>query len=159
MKMVCDESRISNKHFINDLSFKLNIKQNKIRLPKTSLLPHRFKVPCSQSIGPKNSRISKDTIKYLSVKIGKTKKLFMAPILKESYMEGGGKKAHTGTYTFLSREYALRSLLCPEFKHGKEISGLRKCVHHLPFSTLLREMIEKQPPNSRNLATYQLIIW
>lgn len=82
MKRVYDESRISNKHFINDLSFKLNIKQNKIRLPKTSLLPHRFKVPCSQSIRPKNSKISKDAIKYLSVKVGKTTKLFMAQILK-----------------------------------------------------------------------------
>lgn len=88
MKRVCDESRISNKHFINDLSFKLNIKQNKIHLPKTSLLPYRFKVPCSQSIGTKNSKFSKDAMKYLSVKVGKTEKLFMAQILKWSHFEG-----------------------------------------------------------------------
>lgn len=92
MKRVCDESRIPNKHFINDLSFKLNIKQNKIHLPKTSLLAYRFKVPCSQSIGAKNSKIFKDAINYLSAKVGKTEKLFMAKILKESYFEGGEGK-------------------------------------------------------------------
>lgn len=104
MKRVCDESRISNKHFINGLSFKLNIKQNKIRLPKTSLLLHRFKVPCSQSIGSKNSKFSTDAIKYLSVKVDKTEKLFMAQILKLSHFEGrGGEKAHIRNYTFLAR--------------------------------------------------------
>lgn len=82
MKRVCDESGISNKHFINDSPFKFNIKQNKIHLPKTSMALRRFKVPCSQSIGPKNSKICKDAIKYLSPDTGKAEKLCMTQIFK-----------------------------------------------------------------------------
>lgn len=134
MKRVCDESRISNKHFINDLSFNLNIKQNKIRLPKNSLLPRRFKVPCSQSIGPKNSKISRDAIKYLSGKIGKTENLFMAQILKQSHNEGGGEKKHMLGTTYFSLGHILSdSTCCLDFKNGKGLTGLRKYIHNQDF--------------------------
>lgn len=99
MEMVCDESGIPNKHFINDLSFKLNIKQNKIHLAKTSMPPCRFKVSCSQSIGPKNSKASKDAVKYLSAEVGGIEKLFMGQILKESHFGGGGETEHVENTT------------------------------------------------------------
>ena len=134
MKRVCDESRISNKHFINDLSFKLNIKRNKIRLPKNSLLPHRFKVPCSQSIGPKNSKISRDAIKYLSGKIGKTENLFMAQVLKQSHIEGGGKKSICWELHISLQDIILSdSPCCLDFKNGKGLTGLRKYIHNQDF--------------------------
>lgn len=53
MKRVCDESRISNKHFINDLSFKLNIKQNKIRLPRPLCFLTDLKSPALNQLGPR----------------------------------------------------------------------------------------------------------
>ena len=134
MKRVCDESRISNKHFINDLSFKLNIKQNKISLPKNSLLPHRFKIPCSQSIGPKNSKISRDTIKYLTGKIGKTENLFMAQILKQSHIEGGGKKSICWELHISLQDIILSdSPCCLDFKNGNGLTGLKKYIHNQDF--------------------------
>ena len=90
MERVCDESGIPNKHFINDLSFKLNIKQNKTHLAKMAMPLCRFKVPCSQSAGPKNSKTSKDIIKYLSAEVGEIEKLFMVQIRKESHFGAEG---------------------------------------------------------------------
>ena len=136
MKRVCDESRISNKHFINDLSFKLNIKQNKIRLPKNSLLSRRFKVPCSQSIGPKNSKISRDAIKYLSGKIGKTENLFMAQFWNSHTMKGEGKKAYVGNYIFLSRTYTLRFPLLSRLQKWEGTHRLEKVYSQPGFLPL-----------------------
>lgn len=148
MKRVCDESRISNKHFINYLSFKLNIKQNKIHLPKTSLLPHRFQVPCSQSIGSKISKFSKDAIKYLSAKVGRTEKLFMyGPNFEIVTLRKGRRKRCAWRMTYFSPGHMLPGPpYCLAFKNGKKIIGLRKCIHHWVFYLLfqtLREMMEK----------------
>lgn len=107
MERVRDESGIPNKHFINALSFKLNIKQNKIHLAKTSMPPCRFKVPCSQSIGPKNSKTSKDAVKYLSAEVGEIEKLFMGQILEKSHFGGGGETVHVEYITCYTHDYQL----------------------------------------------------
>lgn len=47
-----------------------------------------------------------------------------------------------------------------EFKNRKEITGLREYVRNWvfnPFFRNTRERMEKQPPNSSKLATYQPI--
>lgn len=44
-----------------------------------SLLPRRFNVPCSQSIGPKNSKSLETQSNIYQGKIGKTERLIYGP--------------------------------------------------------------------------------
>lgn len=125
MERVGDESGIPNKHFINALSFKLNIKQNKIHLAKTSMLPCRFKVPCSQSIGPKNSKTFKDAVKYLSAEVGEIEKLFMGQILEKSHFWGERETVRVEYTTCFSWAHAHMTpapSFCGEFKGGSVLS-------------------------------------
>lgn len=132
-----DESGIPNKHFINALSFKLNIKQNKIHLAKTSMLPCRFKVPCSQSIGPKNSKTSKDAVKYLSAEVGEIEKLFMGQILEKSHFGGGGETVRVEYATCFSRARMRTTPVpsfCGEFNGGRVL----KSAGCFPLSSEMR---------------------
>lgn len=78
----------------------------------------------------------------------------MAQILKQSHIEGGGKKHMLGTTYFFQDIYS--QIFLSRLQNGKGLTGLRKYIHNQDFYSFLIQtlgvILENKLPNFNNLA-------